>query len=168
MIVLAHHVAQRVSPDALGEWSQASIYVQMFAMGVGAFFVLSGYLLARPFWTALDAGEPMPSIRTYALRRAARILPGFWLALTVTFLLSFLLLGTVLDGTLVLRYLAGLFLVADLHWVTWFPVEFNPPLWSIGCEITSYALLPLCRGRCSNCRSRAAGGRGSAGSGSSP
>lgn len=144
LMVLGHHVAQRVSPQVLGDWAPVSITFQMFAMGVGGFFVLSGYLLARPFWTALDACEPMPSIRTYALRRAARILPGFWLALVVCFLLSFLLLGATLDGTLVLRFFAGLFLVADLHWVTWFPVEFNPPLWSIGCEITSYALLPLC------------------------
>lgn len=144
MMVLAHHVAQRVSPNTLGEFGTTSIFVQMFAFGVGAFFVLSGYLLARPFWKALDAGEPMPSLRTYALRRGARILPGFWLALVVTFLLSFLLLGAPLDGALVLRFFAGFFLVADFHWLTWFPVEFNGPLWSIGCEITSYALLPLC------------------------
>ena len=145
MMVLAHHVAQRVSPEVLGEtWGPASIFVQMFAFGVGAFFVLSGYLLARPFWVALDAGETMPSIRTYALRRAARIVPGFWLALTVSFVLSFTLLGTTLDSTLVLRFIAGAFFVADFHWLTWFPVEFDLPLWSIGAEVTSYALLPLC------------------------
>lgn len=144
LMVLGHHVAQRVAPDALGDWAGVSLVVQMFAMGVGAFFVLSGYLLARPFWVVIDAGAPKPDLRTYALRRAARILPGFWLALTVTFLLSVLVLGATLDAMLVLRFVAGFFLVADVHWVTWFPVEFNPPLWSIGAEVTSYALLPLC------------------------
>ena len=48
------------------------------------------------------------------------------------------------DGSLVLRFLAGLFLVGDWHWSTLFPVEFNGPLWSIGFEVTSYVLLPLC------------------------
>ena len=144
MMVLAHHVAQRVSPEVLGDWAPVSIFIQMFAFGVGAFFVLSGYLLARPFWKALDAGETMPSLATYALRRAARILPGFWLALTVSFLLSFLVLGSALDGALILRFVAGFFMVADFHWLTWFPTDFNPPLWSIGAEATSYALLPLC------------------------
>lgn len=144
LMVLAHHVAQRVSPEVLGGWAPASLFVQMFAFGVGAFFVLSGYLLSRPFWRALDAGQPMPDLGTYALRRAARIVPGFWLALTVSFVLSFAVLGTVLDGTLVLRFVAGLAFVADFHWLTWFPVEFNAPLWSIGCEVTSYALMPLC------------------------
>lgn len=143
LMVLGHHVAQRVSPEALGEWADMSIFVQMFAMGVGAFFVLSGYLLARPFWQALDAGQSMPSLRTYAIRRGARILPGFWLALIVSALLGVTVLGTPLDGTTVLRFLAGFFLVADFHWLTWFPVDFNTPLWSISAEVTSYLLLPL-------------------------
>ncbi|MDO8360610.1 MAG: acyltransferase family protein, partial [Devosia sp.] len=93
LMVVAHHVAQRVMPEVLPHWgATTAASVMMGAFGVGAFFVLSGYLLARPFWTALDRGEAMPSLRTYALRRAARILPGFWLALTVTFVLSFTLL----------------------------------------------------------------------------
>jgi peptidoglycan/LPS O-acetylase OafA/YrhL len=144
LMVLAHHVAQRVSPEVLGTWAPVSIFVQMFAFGVGAFFVLSGYLLSRPFWRALDEGRAMPDLGTYALRRAARIVPGFWLALTVSFVLSFTVLGATLDWTLVLRFVAGLAFVADFHWLTWFPVEFNAPLWSIGCEVTSYALMPLC------------------------
>jgi peptidoglycan/LPS O-acetylase OafA/YrhL len=144
LMVVAHHVAQRVSPEVLGGWAPVSLSVQMFAFGVAAFFVLSGYLLSRPFWQARDAGLPMPNLRTYALRRAVRIVPGFWLALTVSFVLSISVLGTALDWVLVLRFFAGLAFVADFHWLTWFPVEFNAPLWSIGCEVTSYALMPLC------------------------
>jgi len=144
IMVVGSHVAQRIAPTVLPAWGQTTQLIWMMGtFGVGAFFVLSGYLLARPFWVALDAGEPMPSLRTYALRRAARILPGFYLALTVSFVLSFTLLKFPFDGTLVLRYVAGLLLVADFHWLTWFPVEFDGPLWSIGCEITSYALLPI-------------------------
>lgn len=145
LMVVAHHVAQRVAPSALppaAMWAAPAI--TMGAFGVAAFFVLSGYLLSRPFWLALDAGERMPSLRTYAIRRAARILPGFWLALTVTFLLSFTVLRFPFDGILLLRYLSGVFLVSGGHWLTWFPVEFNGPLWSIGAEIISYAALPLC------------------------
>ncbi|MEO6013947.1 MAG: acyltransferase [Devosia sp.] len=144
LMVLGHHMAQRLDPNALGRaGANTATVVTMGAFGVGAFFVLSGYLLARPFWLALDAGQPMPSIRTYILRRAARILPGFYLALTVAFFLSFTILQAKFDLSLVLRFLAGVFLVADLHWSTWFPVEINAPLWSIGCEITSYVLLPI-------------------------
>lgn len=145
LMVVAHHVAQRLSPDALSsEMTTTTFIVTMGAFGVAAFFVLSGYLLARPFWLALDAAQPAPSLPTYAIRRAARVLPGLWLALTVTFLLSFTLLRFPFDGILFLRYLAGMFGLSGFSWLTWFPVEFNGPLWSIGAELISYVLLPLC------------------------
>jgi peptidoglycan/LPS O-acetylase OafA/YrhL len=41
---------------------------------VTVFFVLSGYLLYRPFLRQVD-------LRAYAIRRTARILPAYWLAL---------------------------------------------------------------------------------------
>lgn len=145
LMVLGHHVAQRVAPTSFPpEQMWVVMFVTMGAFGVGAFFVLSGYLLSRPFWLALDASQPAPSLRTYAIRRAARILPGLWLALTVTFLLSFTIMGFPFDGILVLRYAAGMLGLSGLHWLTWFPVEFNGPLWSIGAELISYAVLPLC------------------------
>ena len=143
-VVLFHHLAQRMSwDDNLGFIEPFRVFTQFGTFGVAMFFVLSGFLLARPFWLALDEGEEMPSIRTYALRRAARILPGFWLALTVTFVLSVTVFGAPLDGWLVLRYVAGLLAVSDWHWTTLFPVEVNGPLWSIGFEVTSYVLLPF-------------------------
>jgi peptidoglycan/LPS O-acetylase OafA/YrhL len=85
----------------------------------------------------------MPSLRIYAMRRAARILPGFWLALTVTFILGIAIFGVRPDGELLVRFAAGFLLIADWHWLTFFPVEINGPLWSISFEATCYALLPL-------------------------
>lgn len=144
LIVLAHHLAQRISwSESVGFMGWFRVFAQMGTFGVAMFFVLSGYLLARPFWLAIDRGGAMPSLRTYALRRAARILPGFWLALWVTFALSITVFRRQLDGELILRVLAGTLLVADWHWLTLFPVEINGPLWSISMEVTSYLLLPL-------------------------
>lgn len=143
-IVLFHHLAQRIDARSdLGRFDLAQVLTSVGGFGVAMFFVLSGFLLARPFWQALDGGRPLPSLRTYALRRGARIVPGFWVALTVTFLFSITVFGFPLDGWLWLRYLAGLLLVSDWHWTTLFPVEINGPLWSIGFEVTSYVLMPL-------------------------
>ena len=143
-IVLFHHLAQRIDfRSDLGSNPVAQVFNSVGGFGVAMFFVLSGFLLARPFWLALDAGQPMPSLRVYALRRVARIVPGFWLALTVSFILSVTVFGFALDGWLWLRYAAGLLLVSNWHWTTFFPVEINGPLWSIGFEVSSYVMLPL-------------------------
>lgn len=145
LIVLLHHLAFRMD---MGQVPTAFVPVIQFlimgSFGVSIFFVLSGFLLARPFWLALDKGEPMPSLRKFTLRRAARILPGFWLALLVSFVLSITVSGSPLDGERIIRVLAGFFLVSDWHWLTLFPVDNNGPLWSIGFEVTSYLLLPFC------------------------
>lgn len=57
--------------------------------GVELFFVLSGYLIALPFLRALVSGGPAPDTVRYALRRTARILPGYWLALAVATFVAF-------------------------------------------------------------------------------
>lgn len=144
LIVVGHHLSQRMDYSVrLGPMEWMRVFVQMGGFGVAMFFVLSGFLLSRPFWQALDRGEAMPSLRTYALRRGARILPGFWLATTVTFIVTITVFGNTPTAALIGRYAAGMLLVADWHWLTLFPVEINGPLWSISFEVTSYVLLPL-------------------------
>ncbi|MFD0925701.1 acyltransferase family protein [Williamsia deligens] len=56
-------------------------------VGVAIFFVLSGYLLFRPWVRSLAQGTPGPSVRRYALHRARRILPAYWVTVTVTYAL---------------------------------------------------------------------------------
>src|SRR4051812_8854908 len=54
-----------------------------FDMGVTIFFVTSGFLIYRPWVRARLRGEPSPLVRVYAWRRFLRIVPGYWVALTV-------------------------------------------------------------------------------------
>ncbi len=51
--------------------------------GVQIFFVLSGFLIYRPFALAHLSDRPRPSIREYAPRRFLRIYPAYWFALGV-------------------------------------------------------------------------------------
>lgn len=144
LLVLMHHLAFRMDGNNIPAWARGVMdFFVMGSFGVSVFFVLSGFLLARPFWLALDRAEPMPSLRIFTLRRAARILPGFWLALVASLVLSVTVSGSPLDGEHILRFFAGFFLVSDWHWLTLFPVDNNGPLWSIGFEVTSYLLLPF-------------------------
>src|SRR4051812_32160566 len=52
-------------------------------VGVTLFFVISGFLLYRPFVAARLEGRAGPRVTRYARRRVLRIVPAYWLALTV-------------------------------------------------------------------------------------
>ena len=54
-----------------------------FDMGVTIFFVISGFLIYRPWVHARLRGEPSPLVRVYAWRRVLRIVPAYWVALTL-------------------------------------------------------------------------------------
>jgi peptidoglycan/LPS O-acetylase OafA/YrhL len=53
-------------------------------VGVAVFFVLSGFLLGRPFFRAASLGQPPPRAAAYLWRRGLRILPAYWLAVVVS------------------------------------------------------------------------------------
>ncbi len=55
--------------------------------GVAIFFVLSGFLLVRPWLTAALHRQPPPSVRIYAIRRVARIMPAYLVAVVAAMLL---------------------------------------------------------------------------------
>jgi peptidoglycan/LPS O-acetylase OafA/YrhL len=140
--VVASHLFQRLSQIGQPSW----LYdVQMVMMkgsfGVSIFFVLSGMLLSTPFWRAYLTSRPFPRIGPYARRRLARIAPGFYASLGVSFILGLIYAP---DAPYrLIRLLAGLTFTSGFHWVTLFPVAINGPLWSIGFEVVSYVLMPL-------------------------
>lgn len=103
-------------------------------VGVPIFFVISGFLLYRPCIAArLGVGPPV-STRSFYRRRVLRIVPGYWLALTV--LAIYPGLGLSVSGSWP-YYL----LVHNLSRAT-----FNGGLavsWSLCVEASFYLLLPL-------------------------
>src|SRR5689334_21552269 len=86
--VLGTHAAIISGADRPG--STTGHYAQRLDVGVAIFFVISGFLLYRPFAAARAAGTQPPQTGAHAWRRTLRIVPAYWLALTV----SALILGT--------------------------------------------------------------------------
>ncbi|GHF48937.1 ABC-type glycerol-3-phosphate transport system permease component/peptidoglycan/LPS O-acetylase OafA/YrhL [Deinococcus metalli] len=142
LMVIFHHLSQRlngnVQPPALKELQS---FVMSGAVGVSAFFVLSGLLLSLPFWRRYFAGRAHPPLREYARRRFLRIAPGFWASLGVSLLLTLALVPDAVHPYL--RAVSAATFTSSLHWLTFFPADLNGPLWSIGFEVVCYALLPL-------------------------
>lgn len=66
------------SYDGVGPW------VQHLNVGVSVFFVLSGFLLFRPFVLAHLREHDAPRTGRYLVRRLVRIFPAYWAALFVS------------------------------------------------------------------------------------
>jgi peptidoglycan/LPS O-acetylase OafA/YrhL len=146
LLVIFHHCFQKLASWEQTAWLQdVHGFFIKGATGVSIFFVLSGMLLSYPFWTAYFAKKPYPSIGHYFKRRAQRILPGFYVALGVSFVVADILARH--DGYVVrdaaYRLRAGFTFTSEFTYTTLFPTDVNGPLWSIGFEVFCYFLMPL-------------------------
>lgn len=104
--------------------------------GVAIFFVLSGFLLVRPWLSAAVSGGASPSVRVYALRRAARIMPAYIAAVA----LALLLLDDNAQAT-VWDWVRHLTLV-QIYQFGWLRQGLTQT-WSLSTEVAFYILLPL-------------------------
>jgi peptidoglycan/LPS O-acetylase OafA/YrhL len=141
LLVVWHHTAQKLNPQGASPIIGVLQFLGMRGeVGVSLFFVLSGCLLSLPFWRAFLRRDTFPSIKTYALNRAARIAPAFWLNLIICYALAFWVFHLELNWQ---KFVSAFFFVNNYNYRTFFPAELNGPLWSIGLEVSCYVLLPI-------------------------
>jgi len=104
--------------------------------GVTLFFLLSGFLLYRPWARAAMTATPGPAVGGYALRRATRILPAYWAMVIFTLLL--------LPEIQPVRWQAWPVHLGLLHiYVPGFTLEGLTQTWSLATELAFYILLPV-------------------------
>jgi peptidoglycan/LPS O-acetylase OafA/YrhL len=117
----------------------ADLAIGELRLGVPLFFVLSGFFVHRAFVAAALEGRRRPRLRHYALRRAARILPAYWLTLA----LSFVLLRAAGHPLAIDASQLPAFLVFVQSWFPEIRKHLDPPMWTLGVEIGFYAVLPV-------------------------
>ncbi len=103
--------------------------------GVAIFFVISGALLYLPYARAIRDGATLPDWRIYARRRGVRILPAYWVALTVVAIGPF---AAGVFGRDTWSYY-GLSQIYDPRTV----LGGLGVAWSLCVEVSFYALLPV-------------------------
>lgn len=111
-------------------------------LGLVLFFVLSGFLLFGPWVRSVLDGTPGPRVRAYAVRRAARILPAYYLAV----LGSIALLWSIPDSPGVRLPPAEdlwLFAVFGQNFRDATLLTLDPPMWTLAVEVAFYLCLPL-------------------------
>ena len=130
-MVVGYHV-QSPEPAKGWEWDIGAT----LNIGVAVFFVLSGFLLYRPFVSARLSGVTQPSIRRYLTRRFVRVVPGYWIAITV--------FGLALPALVpVLRPDWWVFYTLAQTWVPGRVFDGLAPAWSLSVEVSFYLSLPL-------------------------
>ncbi len=144
LLVIFYHFSTRiVSANVAPNDRLAYNFFSAGSFGVSIFFVLSGFLLSWPFWLAYDRGLDVPSLFRFFVRRAARIVPGYYAAIVFTIVVSGLFLGIYQSSKTIAVIVAGLLFLNSFHPVTFFPIEADAPLWSIGMEVWCYILLAV-------------------------
>lgn len=141
LLVVGTHAAYTTGKYTHGYWGLMSSRMEI---GVPIFFVLSGFLLFRPWVKSAATGGPPPSLSRYAWHRVRRIMPAY----TVTVLLAYLVyhfrtagpnpghtwVGLFRNLTLTQIYTDG-YLGAFLH-------QGLTQMWSLAVEVAFYLALP--------------------------
>jgi peptidoglycan/LPS O-acetylase OafA/YrhL len=132
-VVLLHHAG--FSSGATFRWDVPGLLFGRMDIGVSIFFVLSGFLLYRPFVVAQFGAAPPPARRPFWIRRAVRIFPAYWLAFLVLLAL----------GTITVKGVAGFFYSFTLLHVysTEHAVSGITQSWSLATELGFYLMLPF-------------------------
>jgi peptidoglycan/LPS O-acetylase OafA/YrhL len=142
LLVLGTHAA--FATGKLSHGYLGLIYARL-EIGVPIFFVLSGFLLFRPWVRAAATGLAAPSVGAYARRRMRRVMPGY----VVTVLLAYIAFAFYSAGPNPGQSWAGLvrhltltqiytndYLITYLH-------QGLSQTWSLAVEVSFYAALPL-------------------------
>src|SRR5882724_2528653 len=107
--------------------------------GVHLFFVLSGYLISRPFWARLVNGQPLPSWRKYGARRFVRIYPTYFVALAFFIAMRF---AGHLHTPSFADVLLHVLLVFNWGEAAQF-LAINIAMWTLAIEAQFYVILPI-------------------------
>jgi peptidoglycan/LPS O-acetylase OafA/YrhL len=111
-------------------------YTAHLDVGVSVFFLISGFLLYRPFVRTRLLGEQAPRVLPYAWRRFLRIVPAYWVALTIVAL--WLSLPGVFTSSGIPTYY-GFLQIYDAST----SIGGIGQAWTLCVEVTFYAFLPL-------------------------
>ncbi|OBK51989.1 acyltransferase [Mycobacterium sp. 1081908.1] len=142
LTVVGTHAAYTTGKYTHGYWGLVGSRLEI---GVPIFFVLSGFLLFRPWVKAAAAGGPPPSLSRYARHRVRRIMPAYLITVLIAYVLyhfreagpnpGHTWLGLVRNLTLTQIYCNG-YLGKYLH-------QGLTQMWSLAVEASFYVVLPL-------------------------
>jgi peptidoglycan/LPS O-acetylase OafA/YrhL len=134
LAVLGTHAA--IFAGAAYPGSAVGRYTERLEVGLTIFFVISGFLLYRPFVAARVDGDQAQGVGGYAWRRFLRIAPAYWAALTV----SAIVLSK--HEVFTSKGIPAYYLMAQSYDGETLPGGLTQA-WTLTVEVAFYAFLPL-------------------------
>lgn len=142
LLVVDTHAAYTTGKYTHGYWGLVSARMEI---GVPIFFVLSGFLLFRPWAESVAIGNPPPSLSRYVWHRVRRIMPAYIVTVLLTYTIyhfrtsapnpGHTCMGLIRNLTLTQIYTDG-YLGSYLH-------QGLTQMWSLAVEAAFYVVLPL-------------------------
>jgi peptidoglycan/LPS O-acetylase OafA/YrhL len=142
ILVVATHAAYTTGKYTHG---YVGLVLSRLEIGVPVFFVLSGFLLFRPWVRAAVDGRPAPSVRRYAWHRVRRIMPAYVVTVLVAYAIyhfrqagpnpGHTWVGLLRNVTLTQIY-TDQYMYSFLH-------QGLTQMWSLAVEASFYVALPL-------------------------
>jgi peptidoglycan/LPS O-acetylase OafA/YrhL len=143
--VVVYHAAFITNLDYRGSYGRlAGNILQNLDLGLYLFFVLSGYLIARPYVRAYVLNRAAPALGVYARNRFLRIVPAFWVIAALLILRHRLLPDGLPPGTFNSSpgHVAAIFLFVQRFWPSPDSALVGQA-WTLNVEVGFYILLPV-------------------------
>ena len=141
LLVIGTHAA--FATGQLTHGYVGAVYARL-EIGVALFFVLSGFLLFRPWAVAAATGDASPGLVRYARHRLRRVMPGYLVTALATFELYVVFtpgLNPAQTWHGLLRYLTLTQIYTDDYLTTYLHPGLSQ-MWSLAVEVSFYAALP--------------------------
>ncbi len=149
MSVLLYHIQVFLiekdthSYDREQDWGILYEFLRVGDLGVPLFFVISGFILARPFAEMhLSGGRPI-GLRDYFLRRLTRLEPPYIVVMTGLLLGAVYVAGTLSWSEGIISYLASISYTHNFWYGEGTLPLINPVAWSLEIEVQFYILMPV-------------------------
>jgi peptidoglycan/LPS O-acetylase OafA/YrhL len=142
LLVMATHAAYTTGKYPQGYWGL--VYSRM-EIGVPIFFVLSGFLLFRPWVKTTADDRPPPSVTRYAWHRVRRIMPAYVVTVVVAYLLYHFRTARPNPGHTWTGLFRNLTLTQSYtdHYLFSYLHQGLTQMWSLAVEVAFYIALPL-------------------------
>ncbi len=146
MVLLRHAWGLSGSPELTFAGIDLTRFVVMGGSGVDLFFVLSGYLLTRSYFTARQTGRDPVPYGVYWRARIRRIGPPYWVVLFLVLLLmtgQYIPEERVFSGIGVVILVAHVLFAQGAYLPSFGAYHVETPFWTLTIEMVFYLLVPF-------------------------